>query len=470
MTYRIKITGTDFNKLRELVCANAPRETGAFALAGLARQKDGFDIIIRRILPIPESLFRVQTRSHLEISSQAVNGLASLCEQNGLGAVLCHFHPYESAYSPSDDFGEERIFRTLEPFITSNSPMASLLFSPKNIQGRIWMPKKGRFVLLDSVEVVGRYLQHMAISDGCPHLCISDKEMFDRQIRAFGEAGQTMISTTKVGIVGLGGTGSAVAEQVIRMGVKDFVLVDPDRIDLSNITRVYGSFPDLFRMGFWRSVRRRPLKVNVAINHMLKINPQARIVPYALNIVQEDAARALLDRDIIFLCTDDHWGRSVVNQIAYQYLIPVINLGIAIGSTNGEVMTGAGVIDILRPGKPCLWCSGFLRAEVIEAESIPQALREGLAREGYVEGLETRTPSVISMTTTIAGMATTQFLQIVTDFMRESGDVTRLNYNPLDGTVHRGKTGSRDNCICKKVQGFGDLKPLNTINHLSLFN
>jgi hypothetical protein len=243
-------------------------------------------------------------------------------------------------------------------------------------------------------------------------------------------------------------------------------LVDPDRIDISNITRVYGSFPDLFRKGFWRTARISPFKVSVAVDHMLRINPQARIVLYTLSVVQEHAARALLDRDIIFLCTDDHWGRSVVNQIAYQYLIPVINLGIAIGSTKGDAMTGAGVIDILRPGKPCLWCSGFLRAEVIQAESVPQVIREGLAREGYVEGLETRTPSVISMTTTISGMATTQFIQIVTDFMRESGDVTRINYNPMDGTVRRGKTALSDNCICNKVQGFGDLKILNMLQYL----
>ena len=44
-----------------------------------------------------------------------------------------------------------------------------------------------------------------------------------------------------VGIVGCGGTGSAVAEQLARLGVRRFILTDPDTLSASNVTRVYGS-------------------------------------------------------------------------------------------------------------------------------------------------------------------------------------------------------------------------------------
>src|ERR1019366_462501 len=64
--------------------------------------------------------------------------------------------------------------------------------------------------------------------------------VFDRNVRAFGGPVQTALGQLTVGIVGCGGTGSAVAEQLVRLGVRRFILVDPDKLSASNVTRVYG--------------------------------------------------------------------------------------------------------------------------------------------------------------------------------------------------------------------------------------
>ena len=132
-------------------------------------------------------------------------------------------------------------------------------------------------------------------------------------------------------------------------------------------------------------------------------------------MVLRSAARQLRDRDVIFLCTDDHWGRAVVNEIAYQYLIPTINLGMRIASTGGCITHAIGVIDVLRPDNPCLWCTNALDAHRIAAESMPAAYRADLAAERYVEGVDTKTPSVITINTTISGQGTTLFLQLLTE-------------------------------------------------------
>jgi hypothetical protein len=64
--------------------------------------------------------------------------------------------------------------------------------------------------------------------------------LFDRQIRAFGPEGQRVLRQLRVGIVGGGGTGSALFEQLVRLGVGYIVILDPDEIndDGSNDTRV----------------------------------------------------------------------------------------------------------------------------------------------------------------------------------------------------------------------------------------
>ena len=124
---------------------------------------------------------------------------------------------------------------------------------------------------------------------------------------------------------------------------------------------------------------------------------------------------------------------------------------------------GLGVVDILRPGLPCLWCKEVLEPSRISAESLPPDQRTELLREGYIGDIDTPEPSVGSITTMLSGMAVTMFLQLMTDFMRDRGDVSRLNAFLLEGSVRRGTTTIKEACVCRKQKGFGDLRPLDTI-------
>jgi len=463
--YRLKISGDDFETLKHLVLSGMPRETGAFALAGFSPLANGGDIIVRRPVEIPKDLFCLQEEYRLEVSSKAINGLASLCESNGLGAVLCHSHPDGLTYSASDNHGEGRIADTLRHFIPSGVPTASLLFSPIGVTGRVWLPGKIESVPLSEITVIGRSIHRIDVGQPVQTGGISD--IYDRQVRAFGKDGQILIERAKVGIIGVGGTGSPVAEQLVRLGVTDIILIDPDIFDSSNITRVYGTYPESNKYQLWPFRRKRPLKIDLVASNLRRINPAANVRVIPTSVVITDVAEKLFDRDVIFLCTDDHWGRSIVNQIAYQYLIPTINLGARISSKDGNIQAAVGTLDVLRPDNPCLWCSQFLRAERIAAESMPQKQRQQLLDEHYVEDVDTKTPSVISITSAIASMGVSMFLQLLTDFMGNGGSISRLNYNVLDGTVNRGTTMIPDKCVCKQVRGFGNLKVIPTLHDLS---
>ena len=45
------------------------------------------------------------------------------------------------------------------------------------------------------------------------------------------------IQNTKVLVIGLGGVGSYVVESLIRSGIKDIIIVDFDKIDITNLNR-----------------------------------------------------------------------------------------------------------------------------------------------------------------------------------------------------------------------------------------
>ena len=266
-----------------------------------------------------------------------------------------------------------------------------------------------------------------------------------------------------MGIIGIGGTGSPIAEQLVRLGVSDIVLIDPDKFSPTNLTRVYGTN--------FESVRKSKLmteyKVNLVSSYLKRIPPKVQIQTINQNVVLSRVSRALLDRDILFLCTDEHWGRSIVNQIAYQYLIPTINLGVRIASNDGVISNAIGTLDVLRPGKPCLWCKQFLSAERISAESLPIKDRRSRLQEGYVEDIDTPTPSVVSFTSSVASSAVSIFIHTFTNFMGDRGDISRLSFDFLTGLTSRGTTQLHRACICQKVKGFGDLLPLATVEHLS---
>ena len=60
---------------------------------------------------------------------------------------------------------------------------------------------------------------------------------FSRTELLIGKEGIEKLNNSKVAVFGLGGVGSFVVEGLVRAGVKKFVLVDNDKISLTNLNR-----------------------------------------------------------------------------------------------------------------------------------------------------------------------------------------------------------------------------------------
>lgn len=455
--FEIRISEAQLQRLEESFGARKEVETAAFLLAGVQRTENRRALLGRRIVEIPGSEYKVRTAHRIELTPRAINGLISLCEAGGLTAILCHSHPHDSSYSPSDDHGEKRIASTLREF-TGHEEVGSLLLTPRRLLARVWT-KNNRQVPVSKVTIIGNRIRTSWI-DGKPNRSRpNDPEIHDRQIRAFAKEGQGLIEGARVGIVGVGGTGSSVAEQLVRLGVKDLILIDKDEFAPSNVSRMYGTFDRHVSPSLFDRLRGQPVKkVEIVRRHLEGISPDVVVRTLASNVANRRAFKILLDRDVVFICTDDHWGRSVLNQIAYQFLIPTINLGVALDSEEGEIRAGNGVVQILRPDTACLWCAEHLDSERIAAESLPHELRKDRIEEGYLRGLEEAAPSVVSLTTTLAGLGVTWFLQLLTGFMGTAGGMTRQNYFMLEGRVRRGRTTQKSECVCQRFLGYGNLK------------
>lgn len=228
---------------------------------------------------------------------------------------------------------------------------------------------------------------------------------FDRQIRAFGAAGQRVLGRLRVGVVGAGGTGSAVFEQLVRLGVGEILTIDPDVIndDGSNVTRIYGS--SMADIG-------QP-KVDLAKRNADGIGLGTQVTAIKGTINDEATARRLTDCDVIFGCTDDNRGRVTLGRIATWYLIPVIDMGVKLTSTAGTVRSIEGRVTVMEPGGGCLQCRGRTNTAALQSEVLSPVERDQRVDEGYAAGLEERDPAVIAFTTGVGAFAVSELLHRV---------------------------------------------------------
>src|SRR5207237_1009124 len=94
--------------------------------------------------------------------------------------------------------------------------------------------------------------------------------------------------------------------------------------------------------------------------------------------------------DFLFLCTDSHASRAVVNQVCYQYLVPGIDIGVSIGTANGWVTHISGRVQMMAPGLPCLVCGNWLDAQQVRREMMSEEERRN---DPYFVGVGVEQPA-----------------------------------------------------------------------------
>jgi molybdopterin-synthase adenylyltransferase len=151
-------------------------------------------------------------------------------------------------------------------------------------------------------------------------------------------------------------------------------------------------------------------KVEVAAELVRRINPQIEANAITGNVIVSDDARRLLSCDFIFCCTDSHGSRAVINQLAYQYLIPTIDVGVRVQVRAGTVESVTGRIQMLAPGLPCLVCDELLDPEEVRRDLLSDEAR---ARDPYIVGAVEPQPAVISLNSTVASLGVTMMLSAV---------------------------------------------------------
>jgi hypothetical protein len=205
-----------------------------------------------------------------------------------------------------------------------------------------------------------------------------------------GPDSEAILAGTEVGIVGLGGGGSHIAQQLAHVGVGRFVPVDHDIIEKKNLNRLVG--------GTAIDVEQKRPKVQIAERVIKGINPDARVESCYMR--WQDAVPLLRRCDVIFGCVDSYRERDELERFARRFLIPYIDLGMDVHRTADDRYSIGGQTVLSSPGGPCLWCLGILT-------------KERIAREAAQYGQAGSRPQVVWTNGVLASLAVGLFMQLV---------------------------------------------------------
>lgn len=109
--------------------------------------------------------------------------------------------------------------------------------------------------------------------------------IFSRNIGILTESEQAKLRDSTIAIAGMGGVGSLIAERLIRLGVGNLRLNDPQTIEESNLNRQFAA--SMVNIG--------QSKAKVVFEYIKDINPQAKIIYNDTGIKTEKDAETFVD-------------------------------------------------------------------------------------------------------------------------------------------------------------------------------
>ena len=214
---------------------------------------------------------------------------------------------------------------------------------------------------------------------------------FSRTELIIGKQGIKKLNNSKVAIFGIGGVGSYVVEALARAGIGSFLLIDKDKVDITNINRQI--------IATNKTVGKS--KVEVAKERILEINPNAKVETIQEFFLPESPE--LLDSSINYVvdCVDTVTAKIELVLRAEKWQIPIIS---CMGTGNKLDPTKFEVTDIYKTSicplakvmRKELRARGIKKLKVVYSKEEP-------IMPNYKEN-ENKVPGSVSFVPSVAGL------------------------------------------------------------------
>jgi len=442
--------------IRSLLTQGAGAERSAYMLFG--RAVIGMDpwsktprtrLISHAFLELDAADLISSSEQHVTWQTDGFMRLLGEALNNSMVPAIVHTHPEgRAAFSEQDDQNEAILARTA--LIKGAAGLISIVIAGNGeIAVRIWMSEE-KPTDIKRVLHSGPRMKLVCDDD-------ADIGFLDRQTRLFDEHTTQMLTKFRCGIAGGGATGSAVLPLLMRLGIREAVMFEKDRVEETNLNRLHGARRE--------DVTAKALKADIHARTVSEAGLGMSLETIDAWAGEPSTWDALKACDVIFCCTDDHAGRLFLNRFARFYGIPVIDVGLAMQRRDDQSFDLFARVSTLVTGHPCLLCGGFIDPRRAREEALrrndPQAY-EQLKEEAYVLGEGDPSPAVVTFTSEAASMAVNEWLTGITGFAGSSGMLpTRIRrFHARDERVP-GIPPQSDCpcCVNPRTLGRGDVTP-----------
>jgi molybdopterin/thiamine biosynthesis adenylyltransferase/rhodanese-related sulfurtransferase len=145
---------------------------------------------------------------------------------------------------------------------------------------------------------------------------MENSRRYDKQIAlaAIGASGQEKLASARVLVIGAGGLGCPVLQNLAAAGVGQIGIVDGDAVEATNLHRQLLYTPNDCGKN----------KAQVAAMAVLKQNPEVKVFAFAYHFTKENAFEIIENYQLIVDCTDDNHTRYLINDVALAKNIPMV--------------------------------------------------------------------------------------------------------------------------------------------------
>jgi molybdopterin/thiamine biosynthesis adenylyltransferase len=271
-------------------------------------------------------------------------------------------------------------------------------------------------------------------------------DRFDRNIRLFGIEGQNKLRESHVVVIGCGGLGQHVIQQLGYLGVGCITLIDDEELSRSNLNRYVLAHHDDPIPGTH--------KCDLGARSLAVIDPEIIVIPIRASVRSEEAFAAMRPADYMIGCLDNDGARLILNEFSCAYKKPYLDC--ATDTYADEILRFGGRVAFVGNAKGCLVCMNQLDLDQAREDLESNATRRDRVTTYGVDNdmLDDAGPSVVAVNGVIASLAITEFMLDVTG-MRSAKRL--LVYRGDRGIVTVNDSVQGDNCYyCCVAHGTGD--------------
>ena len=426
------------------LCGGSPESESAcfmFVVPGLQdNEPKEFEFV--EWYPVPPDGFYERSWYHLELTDEVRARVIK--RAHDLGASIVEFHSHAGSLPAAFSSTDQRGLREFVPHVwwrLRKKPYFAVVVTHSDFDGLAWTsdPKKPQH--LAGIMAGDKLMEPTRLSS-----LVADSERYDRNVLFFGQKGQDALRAATVAVVGIGGLGTHVVQQLSLLGVGRLVLIDSEEVDESNRNRYVGLRQPDPVPGF--------SKVDLGRRLAGEINSEVEVVPIADYLCSQPAFEAIIRSDYVFGCLDNGGARLILNELCSAYAKPFFDLASDIleeGNSYG------GRVCVVREGSGCLICYDAIDIEAAKIDLMSEEQRKDHA-EIYgipLDVLGQVGPSVVSINGVIASLAVTEFMLMATGMLRKPRNF--LKYHGQRGIVTVVTDAPDPDCYyCSGIRGKGD--------------